>query len=71
MALIGAEFSARELNATVLVRLDAVDLDDCEQKCLSRDRCAAMEFYVVGQESFWFTSWVHAGRGHRHQLQAD
>ena len=48
MDLIGDEFSAMELNATVLIRLDATDLESCEQQCLSRDECVAMEFYVVG-----------------------
>ena len=31
-----------------VIRLDAIDLESCEQQCLSRDECVAMEFYVVG-----------------------
>ena len=51
MGLLGTEFSAMELNASVLLRLNALDLEACEQHCLSRVACVAMEFYVVGQHT--------------------
>ncbi|CAK9025410.1 Ultraviolet-B receptor UVR8 [Durusdinium trenchii] len=50
MALIGSEFSASELNATVLQRVQVNTLEDCEARCIARDLCVAMEFYVVGQD---------------------
>eukprot|EP00438_Fugacium_kawagutii_P010508 Skav232136 [mRNA] locus=scaffold1744:176244:179269:- [translate_table: standard] len=47
LALIGDEFSAMELNASVLDRLAVDDLEACERKCLQNEACVAMEFYVV------------------------
>eukprot|EP00913_Durusdinium_trenchii_P010848 g10177.t1 len=43
-------FSASELNATVLQRVQVNTLEDCEARCIARDLCVAMEFYVVGQD---------------------
>lgn len=51
LALIGDEFSAMELNASVLDRLEVDDLEACERKCLQDEACVAMEFYVVGQHT--------------------
>ena len=51
LALIGDEFSSQELNASVLVRLNVADQESCEQQCLNRDACVALEFYLAGQHT--------------------
>ena len=44
----GAEFTSRELNATVLYRVDVEDEEACEAQCLRYEECVALEYYAFG-----------------------